>query len=46
MVISDSEPGRGRSEGVGNFLQGGGTGGVDVRGRDVGPHPKDSAGPG
>ena len=46
MVISDSEPGGGRSEGVRKFLQGGGTGGVAVWGGDVGPHPKDGAGPG
>ena len=45
-VISYSDPGGGRSEGVGKFLQGGGTGSVAVQGGDVGPHPKDGAGPG
>ena len=45
-VISDSDPGGGRSEGIGKFLQGSGTGGVAVWGRDVGPHSKDGAGPG
>ena len=45
-VISDSDPGGGRYEGVGKFLQGGGPGGVAVRGGEVGPHPEDAAGPG
>ena len=45
-VISYSEPGGGISEGVGKFLQGGGPGGVSVRGGDVVPHPEDGAGPG
>ena len=45
-VISDSDPGGGRSEGVGKFLQGGGTGGVAVQGGDVGPLPDDVAVPG
>ena len=45
-VISDSEPGGGRSEGVGKFLSGGGSGGAAVRGGDIGPHPEYGAGPG
>ena len=45
-VMSDSEMGGGRSEGVGKFLQHGGTSIVFVWGGDVGPHPKDGAGPG
>ena len=45
-VISDSEPGGSRSKGVGKFLQGGGTCGVVVQGRDVGSQPEDGAGPG
>ena len=44
-VISDSELGGGRSEGVRKFLQDGGPVRVDVWGGDVGPHPKDVAGP-
>ena len=46
MVITDTEPGGGRSDSVGKFLKSGGTGGVDVWGGDVGAHPKDGAGPG
>ena len=42
----DSEPGGGRSEGVGTFLNGGGTCGVAVWGGDVDPHPEDGGGPG
>ena len=45
-VISDSDPGGGRYEGVGGFSQGGGPVGVAVRVGDVGPHSKDGAGPG
>ena len=45
MVISDTELGGGISEGVGKFLQGGGTGGVAVRGGDLGSHLEDGAGP-
>ena len=45
-VISYSDPGWGRSEGVRIFLQGGGTGGVSIWGGDVGTRPEDGAGPG
>ena len=45
-VISDSEPGGGRSESVGKCLQVGSSGGVAVWGGDVGPHPEDEAVPG
>ena len=45
-VISDSEPVGGRSEGVGNVLQGGGPVGVAVRDVDVGPPPEYGVGPG
>ena len=45
-VISDSEPGGGRSEGVGKFLQGGGSEGAAVWGVDMDPHPEDGEGPG
>ena len=45
-VILDTDPGGGRSKGVGKFLQGGGAGGVAVQGGDVGTHPEDGAGPG
>ena len=46
MVISYYKPGGSIFEGVRTILQGGGTGGVAVRGVDVGPHPKDGASPG
>ena len=42
----DSEPGDGRFEGVGKFLQGDGPVGVAVWGGDVGPCPEDGAVPG
>ena len=38
-VIADIEPGGGGSKGVGKFLQSGVTGGVAVRGGDVGDYP-------
>ena len=44
-VVADFDPGGGGSEGVGKFFQGGDTGGVVVRGGDVGTNPQDGAGP-
>ena len=46
MVIYKSGPGGSISEGVRDFLQGGGQVGVSVCGGDVGPHPEDGAGNG
>ena len=41
----DFDPGGGGSEGVGAFFQGGDSGGVVVRGVDVGTDLQDGAGP-
>ena len=41
----DLEPRGGGPEGIGEFLQSGCAGGVDFRGRDMGPDPPDGAGP-
>ena len=45
MVVADFELGGGGSEGAGTFFQGGDTGGVFVRGRDVGYNPHNGVGP-
>ena len=45
MAVTDFDPGGGRFEGVGTFFQVGGTGGVVVRGGDVGTDPQDGAPP-
>ena len=44
-VVTDFDPGGGRSEGVRTFFQGSDTGGVVVRGGDMGTNPQDGAGP-
>ena len=44
--VVDTMPGGGGREGVGKLFQGGGTGGVAVRGGDVGTYPEDGTGPG
>ena len=46
MAVTDFEPGRGGQEGIGKFLQGDGTGGPTVWGRDVSDDPKDREGSG
>ena len=42
--VKDFDPGGGRPEDIGALFQGGSTGGVDFRGREVGPDPP-GAGP-
>ena len=44
-VVTDFYLGGGGSKGVGTFFQGGDTGGVVVRGGDVGTNPQNGAGP-
>ena len=43
--VADPKPGGGGQEGVGQLFQGGGAGGVAVRGGDMDTYPKDRAGP-
>ena len=45
-AVTDFEQGRGRQESIGKFIQDGGTGSPNVRGRDMGADPKDRAGAG
>ena len=39
VSVADSKPGGGEQEGVGEIILGGGAGGADVWGRDVGTYP-------
>ena len=45
-AVTYFEPGRGRQEGIGKFLQGGGAGGTTVWGGDVGADPTNGKGAG
>ena len=46
VSVADYMPGGGGRKGVDQNFQGGGSGGVAVRGGDVGTYPEDGAGPG
>ena len=43
--VAGFEPGGGGPEGIGALLQGGSSGGVAVRVRNMGPDPQDGPGP-